>query len=416
MKYFSLLLFTVLSNHLLAQNLIPNAAFEQNLHGKVLEWKQPLDDYYHYTLKVNETDSGTFYNAINGLCLLQPDPSEFMIAKLKRPLVKGQKYCASLNVYYNTTFAGTVKNVRSIDVAFSDSNIQVWKRRILYKEPRLKFPFTNPDGSFYQPSTIVFEAEGNEQYIILGKFHTPDEKFLQTMEERRTILWKELYYASDSIKKYYKTLIPVPSGNAISKKAIARETKQIADSTAKLEALKMEDIRACSQYYHQKVNELENQPQDTTIYHPPYHVRLYFDNICVTPVLATGECICDNDQPAFQVGQTYRLNNILFDRNESTFKPESYKEMDNLKGILTRYPKMQIQLNGHTDSLNSEKYNLDLSNQRAKAVYDYLVKKGISPKRLKWKGYGESEPVTENTTDEGRAINRRVEFIVLKND
>ena len=77
-------------------------------------------------------------------------------------------------------------------------------------------------------------------------------------------------------------------------------------------------------------------------------------------------------------------------------------------------PEMSIQINGHTDSLNSETYNLDLSTRRAKTVYDYLIAKGISSERLKWKGYGESMPLTNNTTEEGRAMNRRVEFIVLK--
>jgi outer membrane protein OmpA-like peptidoglycan-associated protein len=415
MKFFSLLLLTLLPWLLLAQNLVPNGGFEQNFHGQVSDWKQPRDDYYHYDVDVIQTDSGNFYNAINGLCLLQPDPSEFLIAKLKQPLIKGKKYCASMNIYYSTTFIGTVKTLQTIDMAFSDTSIEVSKRRILYKEPRIRFPFAHEDGSFFQPVQVVFEADGTESYIIIGKFHTQGEQFSSSIQDRRKQLYTEQYYAGDSIKKYFFSLMPAPA-MATTKREIKRETKRLNDSIAKVDAAKMDALYASAAYYRQKVLDLEKQPEDTNIFHARYHVRIYFDNICVAPVVFNNECVCnEKDTKRFEVGQTYRLNNIHFDLDKSSFRPESYQEMDNLKAILTQYPHMEIQLNGHTDSLNSEKYNLDLSNRRAKAVYDYLVKKGISPKRLKWKGYGESEPVTENTTEEGRAINRRVEFVVLKN-
>jgi outer membrane protein OmpA-like peptidoglycan-associated protein len=416
MNYFSLLLLTLLPWILRSQNLVPNGGFEHNTRGQVSDWRQPLDDYYHYTLTVDRTDSGNFYNAINGLCLLQPDPSEFLIAKLNQPLVKGKTYCAGLNIYYSTTFIGTVKSLYTIDVAFSDTSIEVWKRRKLYREPKLRFPFMDSAGVFVQPRRVVFEADGTEAYIIIGKFHTQGEQFSLSIEDRRAMLYKEQYYAADSIKRYFLTLLPPPKA-AGTKREIRRETKRLNDSIAKLDAAKMEALYANAQYYREKVNALSTQPEDTSIFHPRYHVRMYFDNICVAPVLLNNECACDEKTiPHFEVGQTYRLNNIHFDLDKSTFRPESYQEMDNLKSILDQYPGMVIQLNGHTDSLNTEKYNLDLSNRRAKAVFDYLVKKGISPKRLQWKGYGESVPLTENTTEEGRAINRRVEFIVLQNN
>ena len=74
---------------------------------------------------------------------------------------------------------------------------------------------------------------------------------------------------------------------------------------------------------------------------------------------------------------------------------------------------MQIEIGGHTDGKGSDGYNQRLSENRAKAVVDFLVSKGIDIKRLKYKGYGKSMPVATNDTDEGRALNRRVEFRIL---
>jgi outer membrane protein OmpA-like peptidoglycan-associated protein len=412
MKHFSILFFMCLPFIARTQNQVPNGDFESNIHGRVLEWKQPLDDYYHYDLWSVKTDTGVVYNAVNGLCLLQPDPSEFLLAKLSQPLVKGQKYRASMNIYYSATFAGTVKSTKTIDIFFSDTALQVWKRRMLYREPRIRMPFVTDTGSFFQPDKADFIADGTEQYIVIGKFHDMNEKFEVPFEEKKEALYREQYYTADSIKKYFLSLMP-PFDPGMSKK----EIKRLNDSLSLLEQLKRDSLYANAHYYKQKVNELSLQQMDTTYESKRYHVRIYFDNICVAPVWPNGECNCNKDQAqAFKAGQTYRLNNIHFDLDKTTFKPESYTDMDNLVGILKRYPRMDIQVNGHTDSLNNEKYNLDLSNRRAKAVYDYLVKKGIKPQRLKWKGYGESMPLTENTTEEGRAINRRVEFTILKNN
>jgi outer membrane protein OmpA-like peptidoglycan-associated protein len=74
---------------------------------------------------------------------------------------------------------------------------------------------------------------------------------------------------------------------------------------------------------------------------------------------------------------------------------------------------MRIELSGHTDSKGSDKYNLKLSKERAEAVFNYLVSKGIDEKRLTHKGYGAKQPIADNATDAGRAKNRRVEFKIV---
>ncbi|MBP6392594.1 MAG: OmpA family protein, partial [Flavobacteriales bacterium] len=82
--------------------------------------------------------------------------------------------------------------------------------------------------------------------------------------------------------------------------------------------------------------------------------------------------------------------------------------------LLTDYPHMRIEIHAHTDDQGSDAYNIRLSNDRAKAVVDHLIKEKVDTDRLTWKGYGKSRPVADNATEEGRARNRRVEFTVLE--
>lgn len=115
----------------------------------------------------------------------------------------------------------------------------------------------------------------------------------------------------------------------------------------------------------------------------------------------------------FQVGATFVLRNIFFDYDKATILQQSYNELQNLLAILQSHPTMKIEIDGHTDGHGSIDYNQRLSENRAKAVVDFLISKGIDPKRLQYKGFGKTRPIDTNTTDEGRARNRRVEFMVL---
>ena len=89
--------------------------------------------------------------------------------------------------------------------------------------------------------------------------------------------------------------------------------------------------------------------------------------------------------------------------------------MDQLADILNKYPNAKLTIEGHTDNTGSNAYNLTLSKNRAQAVVDYLVTKGIAISRLNAVGFGEDKPVTTNNTAEGRTLNRRVELILTEN-
>ncbi len=107
------------------------------------------------------------------------------------------------------------------------------------------------------------------------------------------------------------------------------------------------------------------------------------------------------------------LNNIFFETGRAELKPISYVELNKAVKLLEENPTMIIEIGGHTDSQGSEEANLALSSKRAQAVVDYMVLAGLDQARLQAKGYGESQPIADNSTKEGRAANRRTEFEIV---
>lgn len=105
------------------------------------------------------------------------------------------------------------------------------------------------------------------------------------------------------------------------------------------------------------------------------------------------------------------LYGILFDLDKATLKPESVKQLQHVVTLLQDNPQLKLEVQGHTDNQGSPQYNVKLSQQRAETVNQYLQLFGIRPERLVAKGYGQDKPVAANTTEDGRAKNRRVELV-----
>ena len=114
------------------------------------------------------------------------------------------------------------------------------------------------------------------------------------------------------------------------------------------------------------------------------------------------------------VGQIIQLDRIYFETAKWDLLPASFIELDELINLIDKHPSIKISIHGHTDSRGSDHYNQNLSQNRAKAVYLYLLNHGISTDKIAYEGFGESNPVETNDTSEGRQTNRRVEFIVLE--
>ncbi len=107
------------------------------------------------------------------------------------------------------------------------------------------------------------------------------------------------------------------------------------------------------------------------------------------------------------------LKNVFFETASAELLDVSIAELNKLRDLLNEHPSMRIQLNGHTDNVGSDSDNMTLSVNRAKAVQDYLKKEGIMANRLTYKGFGENLPIATNETLEGRASNRRTEFVII---
>jgi outer membrane protein OmpA-like peptidoglycan-associated protein len=120
-----------------------------------------------------------------------------------------------------------------------------------------------------------------------------------------------------------------------------------------------------------------------------------------------------------RVGEGIKLtlgeNSVNFDFNKATLTSKAKKNLDKLVPVFKEYPDTDIQIFGHTDSKGADDYNMNLSKQRSESVKNYLSGRGLSSSRFKIVGMGETEPITTNDTDDGRALNRRVEFSITAN-
>ena len=394
-----------------AQNLVPNGDFENNVNGVVTDWLQPTGQYYHYTTYFKMDSENVVYNSENGLCLLNNNPSEYLVVPLKKTLEEGKVYCIKTDIRIIEGYVGNVTDLHSVEFVFTDQIPVVTKRTRFYMKPDIVLNIDPAKPlTVFQTIEETYTARGDEKVLIIGKFFTDEydsikglkTKTINELNEEKSL---EIQQINDSFLRMYP-----PVSLLMSKSHSKKFMQKMSDSISLIWQLKdkaLDDLEATF---------AEKQENAVNLYvKKSYHIRTHFDNICIAPI-KNDQCSCNEseDKRTFESGRSYILQNVHFDLDKATLKAESFSELENLFQVMIQNPEMSIQINGHTDSLNSEAYNLDLSTRRAKTVYDYLFAKGISSERLKWKGYGESMPLTNNTTEEGRAMNRRVEFIVLK--
>ena len=161
-------------------------------------------------------------------------------------------------------------------------------------------------------------------------------------------------------------------------------------------------------------------------FHDPEIAYYYIDDVILTELKEGEKCSCeqtDSIQPPTvktqivpsvydsAVGKAMVLQNINFELNKATLLPSSYEELNKLVTYLQKNANYKLELNGYTDNVGKETDNLKLSEDRAKAVADYLIQRGIVQARISYKGYGSGKPIADNKREEGRASNRRVEII-----
>lgn len=127
------------------------------------------------------------------------------------------------------------------------------------------------------------------------------------------------------------------------------------------------------------------------------------------------EVVQDVALDKIEIGVGIVLNNIFYDVDKATLRPESVSELERLNKLMLDNPTLKIEIGGHTDSDGSDEHNETLSQNRSQSVVDFLVKKGIPMERMVAKGYGEKSPVVANDTKENKQLNRRTELKILEN-
>jgi OOP family OmpA-OmpF porin len=120
-------------------------------------------------------------------------------------------------------------------------------------------------------------------------------------------------------------------------------------------------------------------------------------------------------ESAHTVGRVMNLDNLIFALGKAKIEPESFDELDEVVKMLQTYPKMVIQLEGHTDTKGDPKQNMRLSQERVDAVKDYLVAKGVNKAKVKTKAFGGTQPLSRADTEEAHRMNRRVQVRILSN-
>ena len=140
-----------------------------------------------------------------------------------------------------------------------------------------------------------------------------------------------------------------------------------------------------------------------------YDCGISLDNITVQKI-SSNKINIENTK----IGEAIILENISFELNSSKLTGSSYPTLNHLVELFNTYPNLKIEIAGHTDNIGNKDDNIKLSENRAKSVVDYLISEGVKYNRVQAKGYGESFPISDNTTEKGREKNRRVEFKILQ--
>lgn len=209
-------------------------------------------------------------------------------------------------------------------------------------------------GNRWKKISGVIEAQGNERFLLIGNFYSDEVTDFERQEKGE----RGAYYFIDDVN-----IRVAPAGSA-----------------------------------------LTPRPKES-IPPPP--------KVVVADHASTKDVALPRIEPP-PVGKSIRLDNIGFEFAKATLTSGSKQELDELADMLIDYPRMRIEVEGHTDDVGSDAFNQTLSEDRAKAVVEFLRKRKVEKDRITWKGYGKSRPLVPNTSEENRALNRRVEFRVIE--
>ena len=372
MRSFLFVIACILAFYSIGQNILPNSGFETPVHSIGNRWQQPVGQYGHYEMNSGFAANGNYYS---GICMYSSRPNEYFFVPLLERLVAGRTYHLSMQVRVWEDKCVAYQELDQLGILFDSIRHDVSTPFYAFNTPSVELELNVVDPHHWYEVSGTYVANGSERYMMIGNFFDRPER------------------GSDPL------LVDVQMGTETKKEKKRSGKKKEKELEAFREAVNRE-IRAA------------DPALDTGAY---FMLRFYFDDICLALMNENGEYSCrDSAQPVVpKTGDVIVGKQINFEIDRSTLLESSYAGIEAWVGILQTNQGLLIRIDGHTDDTGDPAHNVQLSEERANSVLDYLIDHGISADRLTFNGYGATEPVADNGTEEGRSANRRVEFVVL---
>jgi outer membrane protein OmpA-like peptidoglycan-associated protein len=354
---------------------------------------------------------------------------EYIQGALKTPLIAGKKYCVNFS-YKLASYSKFA--VDQVSLFFSLTEV----RNDLMVNLPFKPQINNKDGLFldnidtWDDICTIYEATGNEKYFIIGNFRSYDNtNYVATDKNMKNLMDKRYAYY------FFDDIIIRPLDNCTDCPCVHHDfeaeiidtsytgglnpisgtvTKKLNDGHIKVGMVGGTPPYRVDWNNGMKGNELKNLPAGSYqfIAYDAFNCQATGKVKFTEPVVLLDEFV--EGLQTIEEGESIVLENIFFEFNKTTLLPASFPELDKVAAFVTENNIQLIEIGGHTDSEGTEVYNQKLSEGRAKSVIEYLKTKGIPAIRMQAVGYGELKPIDTNLSDAGRAVNRRVEFTLVK--
>lgn len=341
-----------------AQNLVPNGGFELPQHDLGNRWEQPDGQYMHYEQDPAFAASGQQYN---GICMYSSQPNEYFRVPLMDRMAAGETYRLSMKV---RVWGGKYINFQALDsleILFTQARIDVTVPFYCFEVPTMKVPLAVTGPNQWVELKADYLANGDERYLMIGNFFSPPKEL------------PPIEYEAGKKRKGRKA-------NEDFRKAVG---ERVQAGIPKVDSANF------------------------------FKTRWYFDDVCLALVDDDGSSTCFLDERPKE-GEVFLVKDIRFETDQAELLESSFTELERWVQRLNSHLELRIRIVGHTDNVGNATRNQALSDARALDVKDFLVKKGIQAERLEYEGLGSANPIAENSTETGRAANRRVEFLILE--
>ena len=336
---------------------------------------------------------------------------EYLQTKLTEPLKKNTLYCVK---FYYVNAKKSMYSVDALGITLTVDQIKAKNADRILQRPQI----TNRPGHImdnmdeWTEFCGYYRARGNEQYLTIGNFwDNSTTQYVTNHNEYSDSAFFYAYYLIDNVSVFeIESEFECGCTNDLAwssdwksdsfDPATGYNTKKISDNDIASNGNSGQENNkstSSSEVNGQSNNgdNAQTDPNETDVTGLKTQItKAAFDNA--------------------EIGDRFRLNQIYFEFNSSELLTISYIQLDSLYNILEEKPSVRIEIRGHTDNIGNEGYNKKLSVERAASVYNYLLDKGIPKTRMKYRGFGPNVPVADNSTEEGRELNRRVEIFIVE--